>query len=321
MSSYWVVSPNLASEIKGALVAWKKIVRQKHVAVMGWSKKHKIGRRFVDEIADKDVILIARRHRGKPEIVGFGIVRGNAVPCGDRNKAKSFIKGMEAPRHFGFFRNLSPFVRCNSSPERIPLIKALGHTMALARLHPKRNHAHKLVCDWMNKSLLGSDSRRPDELMSRKVSVSQVASGKVRLVSLPKNHDFDYKFRSKRRIIRARKEEAELLEVYRGWIEAKYGRTPCAIRIGQLICDCFEKERCNLIEAKSSISREHMRMAVGQLLDYGFHAEKEFGKPNLGILLPEKPARKSLKWVRRLNIGIIWRNKGGFQDYEHGKFT
>jgi hypothetical protein len=321
MKSYWVVSPNLASEKKGALVGWKKIIRQKHVAVMGWSKKHEIGRRFVDEIADTDVILIARRRRGKPEIVGFGIVRGNAVLCEDRKEAKSFIKGMETPRHFGSFRNLSPFVRCDNSPERIPLIKALGHAMALAKLHPKRNHAHKLVCNWMDQSLLGSNSTRLGQMMSGKAQAYQTASRKVRLVSLPKNHDFDYKFRSKRRIIRARKEEAELLEAYRDWIEEKYGHTPCAIRIGRLVCDCFEEERSNLIEAKSSISREYMRMAVGQLLDYGFHAEKEFGKPNLGILLPKKPARKSVEWLRILNIGIIWRNKGAFQDYEHGKFT
>jgi len=89
MKSCWVVSPNLASEKKGALVGWKKIIRQKHAAVMGWSKKHEIGRRFVDEIADKDVILIARPRRGKPEIVGFGIVRGNAVLCEDRKECQA----------------------------------------------------------------------------------------------------------------------------------------------------------------------------------------------------------------------------------------
>jgi hypothetical protein len=41
MSSHWVVSPNLASEKKGALAVWKKMIRQKHVAVTEQSLRDK----------------------------------------------------------------------------------------------------------------------------------------------------------------------------------------------------------------------------------------------------------------------------------------
>ncbi|MGD0957107.1 MAG: hypothetical protein ABR953_09790 [Candidatus Acidiferrales bacterium] len=78
MKSYWVVSPNIASELKGALDKWKQIIFKKHVAIMGWGPDKEIGRRFVREIAPEDLVLIARRHKGEPELVGFGVVRGPA---------------------------------------------------------------------------------------------------------------------------------------------------------------------------------------------------------------------------------------------------
>ena len=76
-----------------------------------------------------------------------------------------------------------------------------------------------------------------------------------------------------------------------------------------------------MIEAKSSISREHIRMAVGQLLDYAFQGEKEFGKPNMGILLPEEPDPNSVDWLQPLKISLIWRKKAAFLDNANGQFT
>jgi hypothetical protein len=50
MRSYWVVSPNVTSSTRGALSVWKKIIRQKHVAIMGYRPNHEIGRRFIEAI-------------------------------------------------------------------------------------------------------------------------------------------------------------------------------------------------------------------------------------------------------------------------------
>jgi hypothetical protein len=62
-------------------------------------------------------------------------------------------------------------------------------------------------------------------------------------------------------------------------------------------------------------------MAVGQLLDYAFQGEKEFGKPNMGILLPEEPDPNSVDWLQPLKISLIWRKKQDFLDNANGRFT
>ncbi|MGA2605870.1 MAG: hypothetical protein ABSH01_00265 [Terriglobia bacterium] len=80
-------------------------------------------------------------------------------------------------------------------------------------------------------------------------------------------------------------------------------------------------KRRNLIEAKSSISREHIRMAVGQLLDYAFQVEKKFGKPNMAILLPRKPHPNSVNWLPQRNISLVWPEKAAFVDNANGQFT
>jgi hypothetical protein len=62
---------------------------------MGWGLDHVIGRRFAKKVAPEDVILIARRHNGKPEIVGLGVVQGSAELESAGGKTKRYIKGMK----------------------------------------------------------------------------------------------------------------------------------------------------------------------------------------------------------------------------------
>ncbi len=74
MSSYWVVSPNISPSKPGSLAKWKQVILRSHFAIMGWGPNHAIGRRFAKRVMANDVILVARRHNHKPEIVGFGVV-------------------------------------------------------------------------------------------------------------------------------------------------------------------------------------------------------------------------------------------------------
>ena len=62
-------------------------------------------------------------------------------------------------------------------------------------------------------------------------------------------------------------------------------------------------------------------MAVGQLLDYSYLGRDRFGKPNMAILLPERPDPKSVEWLSELNIGDIWTEKDVFLDNANGLFT
>jgi hypothetical protein len=88
-----------------------------------------------------------------------------------------------------------------------------------------------------------------------------------------------------------------------------------------LRCDAYEKITCNLIEAKSATTREHIRMAVGQLRDYAFQGRQAFPNPNKAILLPHKPGPDILEWLAAEQIAVIWRKGKDFFDTAGGKFT
>jgi hypothetical protein len=104
------------------------------------------------------------------------------------------------------------------------------------------------------------------------------------------------------------------------WL-SRQGRKLTTTRYGKLQCDGFERERKNVIEAKSSVNREHIRMAVGQLLDYAFQIETKFGKLHMGILLPKEPELGSVAWLGHYRISLIWRKNGAFLDNANGQFT
>lgn len=60
-----------------------------------------------------------------------------------------------------------------------------------------------------------------------------------------------------------------------------------------------------LIEVKSSIESPHVRLAVGQLFDYGFRlkGEEEF---YLAVLLPERPTKEIESFLEWLDVGLMW---------------
>lgn len=307
MRSYWVVSPNVNYD-EATVSDWRQASVLGHAAFMGWGPDHKqIGYKFAHKIAPGDVILIARRHKSKPEIVGFGVVWG---------QYKRTIKGVKTPKRFGSMRKLSPFIPQSEAPPRIRLVDALGHTMSLVKLHPDHRKAHALVCKWIE-DLLSKNKKRSSGKQAPKKDEPEE---QVRVVAPPRNYQLDYKVRSKQQVILAKKKEDRLLKRYRRWLRQR-GRNLQPVNYGKLKCDGFEEERRNLIEAKSSISREHIRMAVGQLLDYAFQGEKKFGRPNMGILLPKKPGMNSYGWLRRLKIHLIWLDRGGFLDDADRQFT
>ncbi|MCP2257492.1 hypothetical protein LX15_001177 [Streptoalloteichus tenebrarius] len=52
---------------------------------------------------------------------------------------------------------------------------------------------------------------------------------------------------------------------------------------GRLVCGAFDPQEQMIIEAKASTTREHVRMAIGQLLDYQLHLYRD-GDTFLGPL-------------------------------------
>ena len=313
--SYWVVSPNVRYN-ETTVSDWRQASLLGRSAFMGWGpddRGHKqIGHKFAHVIMPGDVILIARRHNYEPEIVGFGVVYG---------EFKKRIKGVKTPESFGSLRKLSPFIPRSRAPVRIPLIDALRHSTALAQLHPNSNEAHKRVCKWMKLELSKKRKRDPGRNSANKTDRrDQLDLQDPHIAAPPGNDQLGYEVRTKSQVIKAKKIEAKLLQRYRGWLNQQQRKLQTVI-YKKLQCDGFEEERQNLIEAKSSTSREHIRMAVGQLLDYAFQGRKKFGDPHMAILVPEKPDPNVVEWLKSLEISLIWREKGNFLDDANGQFT
>ena len=202
----------------------------------------------------------------------------------------------------------------------MPLIEAVRHTKALVRLHPDSNDAHRKVCEWIDEQLQKRQSGESKENTLANKNRQKEGLLDPRIVSSPENHQLDYRVQTKAKVIRAEKVEAGLLEDYRRWL-ARQSRQLSAVKYRTLQCDAYETDRRNLIEAKSSARREHIRMAVGQLLDYAFQGNKKFRHPHKAILLPSEPASDIADWLDSLKIKIVWREKKAFFDNANGQFT
>ena len=76
---FWAVSPNVSNN-NLTVSRWKQASIKWKAAFMGWKPddhQHKqIGYKFANVVRPNDVLLIARRHENKPEVVGCGVVVG-----------------------------------------------------------------------------------------------------------------------------------------------------------------------------------------------------------------------------------------------------
>lgn len=311
---YWVVSPNVKFDEK-TVQSWKEEIIGNNIAIMGYrpdDPKHAAGLKFAGRykkgrsIQTGDIILIARSHKKAPDIVGIGVVnrgyRTVRLPPSDDNV---------------YIRDLKPFIAVDRAPNNVPINALVRHHLALAQLHPgdTGKPAHKTVCDWMERKLRETSQKHPGA--QNRGGDNGASSSEVTEVELGKKKS-GYKIRTKSQVTRSRNIEDKLLEDYKQWLIAK-GRAPSALEFGRLRCDCWEKARRNLIEAKASTRREDIRMAVGQLLDYSFRAKTKFKNINLAILLPKEPAPDFVNWLPA-GINIIWRKNRRFFDNANGKF-
>lgn len=290
---YWVVSPNVDG--KGNKVEeWKEEIHHTRAAIMGWSPKHPIGRRFEKDIQIGDIVLIARGKKSA-DITCLGVVKGKS-----RQRRFPILDDSVY-----YVRPLDPFIPVKQVPQEIPLLDVLQHTKALRQLRPNQQEKDSAwqVCQWMERQL-GDQESDSDVIKER---------------GLPKSNTYDYEVRTPERVTKFRKREKELLDDYERWLK-KQGRHLSALPYGQLKCDAWEEERRNLIEAKGSTSREDIRMAVGQLFDYSFQGKEKRKQPNMAILFPRKPPPERVEWLEPLGIKIIWRRGQSFLDNAGGQF-
>ncbi len=65
-----------------------------------------------------------------------------------------------------------------------------------------------------------------------------------------------------------------------------------------------------LVEAKSSVEKPHIRMAVGQLLDYWYELNGDKEPHHLAVLLPERPPKNVIALLEWADIGLMWFENG-----------
>ncbi|XRQ09238.1 restriction endonuclease [Actinomadura welshii] len=75
-----------------------------------------------------------------------------------------------------------------------------------------------------------------------------------------------------------------------------------------LYTDLYDQDSKELIEAKGTVTREGVRMAIGQLLDYRRYLDAE----HIALLVPSEPRRDLVDLCRDLAIDIIWRHGPGW---------
>ncbi len=311
---YWVISPKV-DDVEKNVENWKKEILRYHAAFIGWPPDEwghgGMGPRFCgnplakSKVKDKDVILIARRHNWKPDLVGFGIVKGEC------KKARYPWSAQDV-----YSRDLEHFKPCEGEPRDIHFLDILGYTGALHQLNPQGKGAD--VCQWMEQQLKPEDQEIGSKRTAN-VSTRQRTKG-FKETGLPLSSSLGYKVKVEAQVKNARQAEKRLLSDYSQWLE-KQGRHLSAWKFNMLQCDAWEKERGNLIEAKGTTNREDIRMAVGQLLDYAFQAKEIFKQPNKAILLQKYPGGYRANWLEPLGIKIIWRKGRSFIDNANGQFT
>jgi len=115
----------------------------------------------------------------------------------------------------------------------------------------------------------------------------------------------------------AERKEQKLVEELAAWLEANEHdvcrlelhakREPAPIR-----CDLFDKTDRTIVEAKSTVTRPAIRMAIGQLIDYSRLMKKAPRKRQ--ILVPEEPRPDLIDLAKSQKIGVIWPDgNGGFE--------
>jgi hypothetical protein len=115
---------------------------------------------------------------------------------------------------------------------------------------------------------------------------------------------------------KAKRREQKLVKAYEDWLLASGCKVCSLILHGKgeadsIRCDLFNKTENVIVEAKSSVARPAIRMAIGQLVDYS-RLMKKPPKKRL-ILVPEKPRPDLLDLVKSQKIGVTWPDgDGGF---------
>lgn len=120
-------------------------------------------------------------------------------------------------------------------------------------------------------------------------------------------HRERFQIEQKARKTEAERREHKLMHDYQAYLTRK-GHQIAGHRYDiagySLRCDLFDKTEGCLYEAKGNVTRESIRMAIGQLLDYArFHQPR----PELAVLLPRRPSDDLCTLLRAVGVTTVYR--------------
>ncbi len=113
----------------------------------------------------------------------------------------------------------------------------------------------------------------------------------------------------------AERREQKLVRTFLAWLESQ-GHEICRLQLrpplepAPLFCDLFDKTSNTLYEAKGTVARHAIRMAIGQLADYTRLIKPT---PRKALLLPQEPRADLLDLLAQEGIAVVWRSEEGFE--------
>ena len=145
--------------------------------------------------------------------------------------------------------------------------------------------------------------------LGEKSKISPPKKTSCKTVSLEKGDSKKTKGERLKQEVIIGKNEKKLVKKYSDYLsEKKFGvlkRNQIDIKNENTIyTDGWIEKKRLLIEAKANSTREKIRMAIGQLLDYERHVKPKPKK--LAVLIPKKPREDLIHLLEKLEIMIIY---------------
>jgi hypothetical protein len=307
---FWLVSPNIDMKGGKTLERWKEIIRNRKAVFMGWPANRRtdgtlrLGRIFagiVEGGVDRgDLILSAYREDWRWHLVACGKVNSES-----RNDPK-----LSDGLNYETCRELKPFVPLQQDARfSFKGTTADGEDAAhrrrvipaLVKFKPEINRADKLLRDKLMKLL-----QLPPEPPKSTAPLPEY--GYLRAS------------RSQQKVIVRR--HNRLSNAFVKWLQKRRYKDICQEQ-GRVDVDFFDgitSCRAELKVCYGVKTREAIREALGQLLEYNYYpetnrqpAEKWF------LVLDERPTGKDIAFLRRLRttmrfpLSVCWRSGDSFQ--------
>jgi hypothetical protein len=152
-------------------------------------------------------------------------------------------------------------------------------------------------------------------------AVLQGAEPLVDVVPVEEQHVTETSARQTSQPVTVQRREQTLVHTYRDYLEAR-GSTVRRLRVvptgeaNPILSDLYDTTREHLVEAKGTGSRDAVRMALGQILDYS----RARSKAKRAILLPSRPRPDLEALLRQHDVFAVWREGEGFADNANGEF-